>query len=242
MQYFSSNKSRFILRILFLFTLLSTCISQNLYAEDNWKLIKNDDGIEVYVRPYKNSGLNECKGITTIPASMDIICRLLSDATLHKKFVHNSYESFVIKPWENGHLIHYIALKAPWPLRNRDIVYDTHGEINPEMNRMIFYCLAVKEPLVPYKDRTVRITNSEHTWTLEKISPDKTRVTYQNFTEPVAAYVPEWGVNLITKETPYYSLKNMRNIVLESIKDSSYKTLVCPELPIKTEVNNKNLP
>lgn len=233
MQYFPHNKNRIYLRILFLFILISTCISQSLYAEDNWKLIKNTDGIEVYIRPYKNSGINECKGITTIPAPMDIVCRILSQVTLHKKYLYNCYDSFFVKPWENGHAIHYFAVKTPWPVWDRDIVWDTHAEINPEMNRIIYHCLAVKEPLVPYKDKVVRIINSDHTWTLEKISPDNTRVTYQNFMDPVAVHIPDWAINMLTKEAPYYSLKNMRDFVLESIKDSSYKILVCPEMPIK---------
>jgi hypothetical protein len=218
------------------------CISQNLYAEDNWKLIKNDDGIEVYIRPYKNSGLNECKGITTIPAPYDIVCRILCHPPIHKKFLYNCYDSFFVKPWENGHVVHYVVMKSPWPVWDREIVYDTHAEINPEMNRSIIHCLAIKAPLVPYRNKTIRVTNSEHTWMLEKISPDKTRVTYQNFTDPVAVYVPEFAVNMLTKEAPYYSLKGLRAFVQESIKDSSYKTLVCPEMPIKAEVNNKNYP
>ncbi len=119
MQYFSSNRNRFFLRILFLLILFSPCIFPNLYAEDNWKLVKNADGIEVYIRPYKNSGFNECKGITTIPAPMDIICRILSHAPLHKKFTHKCYESFFVKPWENDHFVHYFTFKLPWPVWDR---------------------------------------------------------------------------------------------------------------------------
>ncbi len=107
------------------------------------------------------------------------------------------------------------------------------------MNRLIFHCLAVKEPIVPYRDKIVRVINSEHTWILEKISHDKTHVTYQNFMDP-AVRVPDFVINILTKDAPYYSLKNLRDLVQESIKDSSYKTLVCPKIPIKAEVNNKN--
>jgi hypothetical protein len=241
MHHVSFCRNKNFLRFFFLFILISVCISQGLYAEDNWKLVKNTDGIEVYIRPYKNSGFNECKGITTILAPMDIVCRILSHAPLHRKFTHKCYDSFFVKPWENDHFVHYFAFKLPWPVWDRDLVYDTHAETNPEMNILIFHCLAVKEPIVPYRDKTIRVINSEHTWILEKISPDKTRVTYQNFMDP-AVHVPDFVINILTKDAPYYSLKNLRDLVQESIKDLSYKTLVCPEIPISTKVNNKNYP
>jgi len=99
--------------IFFLLTLISVCISQNLYASDNWKLIKNADDIEVYVRPHKNSKIDECKGIITIPASIDIIYAIISYAPLHKKLMHTCYDSFLVRPWEKGCQVHYFTFKAP---------------------------------------------------------------------------------------------------------------------------------
>ncbi|KQC06143.1 MAG: hypothetical protein APR62_08335 [Smithella sp. SDB] len=218
--------------------MISTCISQNLYAEDGWKMVKNSDGIEVYVRPHKNSNIDECKGIITIPASMDIILRLMSDAPLSKKYIYSCYEGVFIKPWEKGHVVHYFAFKVPWPYWNRDIVYDTQAKINPELNRVIIHMRAVKEALVPYREKHVRMTDSEVIWILEKISPNKTRVMYHDFYDPVG--IPPFLVNLFIEDDAYYSLKNLRYLVIDSVKDSSYKTLVCPEIPISAEVNNKD--
>jgi hypothetical protein len=234
MQLFSYSRSRISLRFFFLFLLIGVCISQSLYAEDDWKLIKNDDGIEVYTRPRKNSNINECKGIVTIPASMNIVCRILANIPLHKKYIHQGYDSFFIKQWEKGHCVHYLAFKTPWPCWNRDLVYDTQAEVNPEQERSVVYSRAVKELLVPYRKNHVRVTNSEHIWILEKISLDKTRVTYKNFSDPGGS-VPQFLINIMIVDEPYYSLKNLRDFVIESIKDSSYKTMVCPEVPIKAE-------
>jgi hypothetical protein len=220
MQHVSRGRIRIVLRFFFLLILISVCISQNLYASDDWKLIKNADNIEVYARPRpsKNSNINECKGIITIPASIDIIYAIISYAPLHKKLMHTCYDSFLVRPWEKGCQVHYFVFKAPWPIGDRDLIYETCAKLDRETGNIVVTSRVVPDVSVPVKDKIVRVMDSDNTWILEKLGPDKTRVTYRNYFNPgVAKIIPETFINLICKDVPFYTLINMRNLAKEPI-------------------------
>ncbi|KQC06284.1 MAG: hypothetical protein APR62_01260 [Smithella sp. SDB] len=218
MRHFYSSRHKTFLYFFFLLPLISICFSQRIYADDDWKLVKNADGVEVYVRPYKNSKINESKGIVTVPASTDIVYAIISYAPLHKRLMHGCYDSFLIQPWENGCQVHYFAFKAPWPLWDRDLIYETCAKLDHETGNIVVTSRVVENASVPIKDKVVRVTDSNNTWTLEKLGPEKTRITYQNYLNPgVAKIIPQTFVNFICKDVPYYSLVNMRNLVKEPI-------------------------
>jgi hypothetical protein len=211
----SYGRSKFFLHFSFLFILINVCTSQNLYAESDWKLVKNSNGVECYTRPHKGSGIDEVKGVLTIPASVDILYAIISYAPLHNKLMHTCYYSSLVTPWEKGCQIHYFAFKVP-AVWGRDIIYETCGQRNPETGDIIVTSRVVKDPSIPLKEKMVRITDSQNTWILEKLGPDKTRVTALNYTDP-AGYVPQILVNIMSVDIPYYSLINMSNLAKEPI-------------------------
>jgi hypothetical protein len=204
----------------FVIIFISVCISNGLYAADNWKLVKNSDGVEVYTRPHKNSSLEESKGIITIDAPIDILYTILLYGPTHKKLMHNCYDSFFVKPWENGHTIHYWAFKTTWPCWNRDLLLEVRGKVDPKTGNVITTHMSFKEPLVPIKENMIRIMNSENTMIYKKITPNRTRVTYINYTDP-GGIVPKFIINILCIDLPYYSLKNLRELA----KDPIYKDL-----------------
>ena len=218
MQYVFCGRYTRFLRFFFLLILISVCFSQSIYAEDDWKMVKNADDVEVYVRPYKNSNINECKGIATIPASIDIIYAIISYAPFHKKLMHTCYDSFLVRQWDKGCQVHYFAFKAPWPIWDRDLIYETCAKLNRETGNIVVTSRIVDDASVSVKNKITRVTDSNNTWILEKLGPEKTRVTYRNYFNPgIAKIIPQTFVNLICKDVPFYTLINMRNLAKEPI-------------------------
>jgi hypothetical protein len=74
----------------------------------------------------------------------------------------------------------------------------------------------IQDTSVPVKNKTIRITDSNNTWILEKLGPDKTRVIYRNYTN-ASGNVPKTVANMISKDIPFYTLVNMRNLAKEPI-------------------------
>lgn len=218
---FSRGKGKlFYSNLLIIIFLISVCIPTGVYAANDWKLVKSSDGVEVYTRPHKDTGLDESKGVITIDAPIDILYTILLYGPTHKKLMHNCYESYFVKPWENGSTIHYLAFKAPWPCWDRDLLLEVRGKVDPETGNVITTHMSVKEPLVPTKGNMVRITASENTMIYEKISPNRTRVTYINYTDP-GGFAPKFLVNILCVDLPYYSLRNLRELA----KDPFYREL-----------------
>lgn len=218
MQQVSCGRCKTALLVFFLQILIGTCIYQNIYAEDDWKMVKNADDVEVYVRPYKNSNINECKGIVTIPASIDIVYAIISYAPFHKKLMHTCYESFLVRPWEKGCQAHYFTFRAPWPIWDRDLIYETCAKLNRETGNIVVTSRVVEDASVPIRNKIIRVTDSNNTWTLEKLGNEKTRVTYRNYFNPgIAKIIPQTFVNIICKDVPFYTLINMRNLAKEPI-------------------------
>ena len=224
MQHIPFRRCGSYLRFFFLLIFISVCISQSIYAEDDWKMVKNANDVEVYVRPYKNSNIDECKGIVTIPASIDIIYAIISYAPFHKKLMHTCYDSFLVRPWEKGCQVHYFAFTVPWPLWSRDPIYETCAKLDRETGNVVVTSRVVQDSSAPVKDKIVRITDSDNTWILEKLGHEKTRVTYRNYTNPGVINVPKMFINIICKDVPFYTLINMRNLAKEPIyKDLAQK-------------------
>ncbi|KQC08804.1 MAG: hypothetical protein APR62_03970 [Smithella sp. SDB] len=218
MQHVSYGRRRSYLRFFFLIILISICISQSIYAKDDWKMVKNADDVQVYVRPYKNSNIDECKGIVTIFASIDIVYAIICYAPFHKKLMHTCYDSFLVRPWEKGCQAHYFAFKAPWPIWDRDLIYETCAKLDHKTGNIVVTSRIVEDTSVPIKNKIIRVVDSNNTWTLEKLGHEKTRVTYRNYFNPeIAKIIPQSFVNLICKDVPFYTLINMRNLAKEPI-------------------------
>jgi hypothetical protein len=94
------------------------------------------------------------------------------------------------------------------------------GKVDPKTGNVITTHMSFKEPLVPIKENMIRIMNSENTMIYEKITPNRTRVTYINYTDP-GGIVPKFIINILCIDLPYYSLKNLRELA----KDPIYKDL-----------------
>jgi hypothetical protein len=77
---------------------------------------------------------------------------------------------------------------------------------------VVVHSIALKTPLIPVRRQYVRITDSEHQWILEKISKNRTRITFINRTNaagPFANYLSNSG----TRDTTLHSLENFKKIL-----------------------------
>ena len=105
----------------------------------------------------------------------------------------------------------YVAIDTPWPFTDRDVVYKTEVSIDYGSGKVVIHSIALKRPLIPLRRRYVRIIDSEHQWILEKITVDRTRITFINRTNaagPFANYLSNPGI----RDTTIHSLKNLKKI------------------------------
>jgi hypothetical protein len=184
-----------------------------LGARQQWELVQDQGEVKIYERKTEGFSESEFKGVCTVNQPVEIIGAVLLDIPGYIKWFHNCSAIKKIPQIDSNDLdfILYVTINAPWPLLDRDIVYQTQVAVDIVAGKVTVKSAALKDPLVPIVKGCVRITDSELHWLLEKISPDRTRVTFAQRTN-IGGAAGAFLSNSGSKMTIFDSLKNLRRI------------------------------
>jgi hypothetical protein len=201
-------KSAFTPIIISLICIIFPAIS---VADGDWKLIFDNDGIALYSREVSGHAEAQFKGICNVNRSIEAVGSILSDIASYPKWFFKCIEARKISVKGSSELdfFIYVAIDTPWPFFDRDAVYKTEIAMDHASGKVVIQSTALKEPLLPLRNQYVRITDSEHQWILERISADRTRITFINRTNAgglFANYLSNPGI----RDTTVYSLKNLK--------------------------------
>jgi hypothetical protein len=183
-------------------------------ASSEWEFIADDGGIALYAREVNGYPEKQFKGVCTVSRTLEAVGFFLSDIDAYPEWFFKCIEAKKI-PARNSsdfQFLLYVAIETPWPFSNRDVVYKTDVSIDFASETVIIKSIALKKAFIPVKEQYVRITNSEHQWILERISAERTRITFMNRTNvagPFANYISNSG----TRDTTLYSLENLKKIL-----------------------------
>jgi hypothetical protein len=163
-------------------------------AGGEWKLIADKDGISLFARDLSGHSEAQYKGVCTVSRPLESVGSVLSDIASYPKWFFKCIEAKKIPAEDSttSQFFLYVAIDTPWPFSDRDVIYKTEVSIDYVSGKVIIDSIALKTPLMPLRRRYVRITDSEHQWILEKISVDRTRITFINRTNvagPFANYL-----------------------------------------------------
>ena len=182
-------------------------------AGGEWKLIVDKDGITLFAREVSGHPEAQFKGVCIVRRPIEAVGSVLSDVGAYPKWFFKCIEAKKI-PIENSSELHfflYVAIDAPWPFSDRDAVYKTDVTIDYESGKVVIHSIALKGSFIPLPRRYLRITDSEHQWILERISVDRTRITFMNRTNasgPFANFISNPGI----RDTMIHSLKNLKKM------------------------------
>lgn len=201
------NNTKYLL-CFFILTIPSLIKSQ----ETNWQLKKNEDGIKVYTREVKGSSADEFKSVCTYNAKPEQVLNILLDASKYTEWMPNVCKSKLLKRISANVQIDYIENKAPWPVKNRDIVskrkiiYNKNGSITIEV--------AADPDFIPEKDNIVRIKKMKGFWKIIPEGEVKVKVIFQVLSDP-GGNIPAWLVNTRIVDTPFESLQGLGKVLKE---------------------------
>lgn len=176
--------------------------------ESYWNLRKNKNGIEVYTRKIKNSGLIEFRATVTLNASFRNVRRVIDDVESYPVWIENLKKSRTIKKISGVERVDYYEIQAPWPFKNRDMVMQVKSIV--KNNNIAHIGLMNSPDYVSAKQNIIRIREAKGLWHIFSIEKNKTRVTYQLYSDP-GGYIPTWVVNLLIVHGPYTSLLNLKD-------------------------------
>lgn len=173
-----------------------------------WELKKNKEGIQIFIKKIPNSPLHAFKGKMELAASLDEIQALFEDV---ERFTEWSPGAKFVEPLESkaGMRIFYLQTNAPWPVTDRDGIYQFEFVKSAKQLTINSTCLP---DYLPVKKDHVRVPKSEGSWQFTVQEKGKLQVIYENHSEPGGS-IPGWLANSTVVNLPFQSLKNLRQMV-----------------------------
>lgn len=192
-----------------------------------WRQITDRNGIQVSVNYDANSRLKQFRGVTIMSLSDEYaMLALYNDTEAFPRWLHLISEASLIKEHSMLDKDLRFLIKMPWPVSDREVllkatlVYVTHKD-----NESVTAYLNGTPDLLPLNDDYIRVPELSGLFSFERITPGKVKVTYQ-ISLALGGYLPNWLVNLTTRDIPYFTLDKLRRLVITE----HYKNHYYPEL------------
>lgn len=180
-------------------------MGQPSFAQGDWSLAKDAEGIKVYVRNVANSPLREFKGEVQLKTTPESVVRVLRDADAFRKWMPDVAASELLKATDTEQF-HYLENKAPWPVSNRDGIY--HFTYSQAGDGTVTIRVEAVPDYMPLRDGKVRIPQANGQWKLVPVA-EGVNVTYQMHAS-TGGSIPNWLANRTVVDTPYGTLKALR--------------------------------
>ncbi len=186
--------------ILFLFTASNT-------TAQNWKFVKEKDGIKLYTQKVANSPLLSYRGVVEIHTTMKKISEYIGNAENTDWWHENIKDLIVIVFEKEKYIRYYLRYDLQWPVTDRDLCVEECITVDSVTGEKKLAATPLPD-IIPEKDGVIRIRNYWQTWTILPLKNGMLKVTLEGFVDP-AGSVPSWLYNMIITETP---LKMIREI------------------------------
>jgi hypothetical protein len=186
-------------------------IAINEGVNDDWKLRREDKGVSVFTRNVAGSPFEEFKAVveirnTTLTRVLDVIM----DVKNYPVNFPNCGGAEVLEQKSKYDDIHYLIIDAPWPVMDRDAIYEATTTFSPD-GKQAKVKLTPRGDYKEEKKEYVRVQNGSGFWELEEIAPGTIKVIYQLHPDP-AGYIPAWIANAVIVSNPMQTLKSLRNL------------------------------
>jgi ribosome-associated toxin RatA of RatAB toxin-antitoxin module len=186
-------------------------------SAQDWELMKQDDGIDVFYRDAADSPIKELKINLTTDASLSTVMAVLYDIENYKDWVYSCEESRLVKRINETEIYYYNEIDFPWPLSNRDMIAHSSIEQDPHTKVVRTQSLSAHN-MEPEKDGLVRMTVLQINWTITPVGPKKTEIEYYLKSDP-AGNIPAWVINFALDHGPTKTMKAFR----EQLKLEEYR-------------------
>ena len=187
-----------------------------------WEFLKQKEGIVISAKESKMGDLPVFRGVGQIRASIPQILAVMQDAPGAKEWMHKCLENRPIEIQNVYDRIVYNRTDSPWPVSDRDVVVQTRGRIDLPRKRILIEMKSISDPRQPEVDGVVRIPRLAGHYVLRYVTQNLTEIEYQIDADPGGS-LPTWLAKLASRDLPYYTIRNLRNRVIESVENDEYQ-------------------
>lgn len=202
-------------QLLLAFLALLSC--SFLYAQDDWSLEKDKDGISIYSRAVDYSDFKEFRAEVTLNASIDTVIAIFQDPNSFTRWVHQCSSAEVIQQESFLDIYVYQVSDMPLLVSDRDIVIRDVYSYSEDYSHWAIDVQAI-DGMVDKTDM-IRINNSKGIYNLYREENGETKIVWFQHADPAGA-LPSWLVNSLIVDFPYNTLNSLRALSQEA----KYKT------------------
>lgn len=184
-------------------------LSSFSHAESHaWKLIEDENGIQVYILESSSSKIVKAKTKTIVKTSLENVKNTLDDIEHRHEWVPFLKKSQALTQYSDNQRIEHSHFSAPWPASDRDFVYKI--ELASASNQQLVYKMqSVESVLMPVDEDMIRADLYESIYTLTVIDKSTTAVELTFHADP-KGWLPNWIINIIQRVLPYKILNNLK--------------------------------
>src|SRR5512138_3838530 len=144
------NMNRFIW-----FTLCSVLWCGDIFSQD-WKFIKEKDGIKVYTCQEKNSPYKSFRGEAVVHSNIDKVYAIVGNIQSTDQWDPSVKSLRVLSQGKDSSFSYYLVYHVSWPLHDRDLCVEVKVTRNPKTGEVVIDGQSRPE-LVPECSDLVRI-------------------------------------------------------------------------------------
>ena len=201
------------LSLLFFISTLLIAAGPSYAAEEDWVFIQERQGVTIHSRKVAGHAESEFKGTRIINQPVEVIGAVLADVPSYTRWFFNCTQAKKIpdKTSTDLNFLLYIVVETPWPLWNRDVIYDARTTVDIPSGKIMVWGKALQDASVPIKENHVRVTDSAIVWDLERLDANRTTVAFTkriNIGGSIGTYLSDAGC----RKTIFESLVNLGRI------------------------------
>jgi len=189
------------------------------FAQGDWQLKRDEDGIKVYTGKNPNSNFKSIKVECTINAHLSQLVAFLLDVDKQHEWVYANKNSRLLKKIGPNEIVFYSELDVPWPATNRD--YISHITINQLSPQSLVIEAHTEPDLLPEKEGKVRVKTSNARWEVTSVSKEMQKIVYTVQFDP-AGSLPAWLVNMFVTKGPFQTFQKLREGVSKEEYHNAY--------------------
>jgi hypothetical protein len=199
-----------ILLIFFISIIYNLSFTTSLYAQD-WKFIKERDGIKIYTRNDTNNPVKSYRGEVDLKTTMDTMRLIIGNIKSFDWWDESISQIKVLEYVPEQSIKYYLVYHVQWPFSDRDLCVQsvvTNDSVTGVRTVMATPLLDV----VPEQPDKVRIKNYWQSWTLIPLGNGMIHLTLEGSVDP-GGNIPAWLVNMVITDTPLNLIKKVRSKV-----------------------------
>ncbi len=210
------------------FLILLACFSKTALCETSeeasnsalWQMVKEEDGIKVFLRDVEGSEYKEYRGEGIVNAELNSLMALMDDTQACVDWMLNCKNPKLIHKVNMIERYVYQVNNLPWPVTDRDMVVHTLISQEPSTRAVTVKLQSVRaedlsseiQQHIPSADKYVRVNKLKGFWKFIPLDENRTKAIYQMHVELGGILTPAI-VNVGVIKSPIKTIEKMREVV-----------------------------